>query len=72
MTCGVVSEPRRRFGLAAALAASVLVFPPIASAAFARTLVISEFRLSGPNGPNDEFIEIYNNSDSIAHRSNAV
>jgi hypothetical protein len=27
-------------------------------------LVISEFRLRGPNGANDEFIEIYNNSDS--------
>jgi hypothetical protein len=27
-------------------------------------LIISEFRLRGPNGPNDEFVEIYNNSDS--------
>jgi hypothetical protein len=27
-------------------------------------LIISEFRLRGPNGPNDEFIEIYNNSDA--------
>jgi subtilisin-like proprotein convertase family protein len=25
-------------------------------------LLISEFRVRGPNGPNDEFIEIYNNS----------
>ena len=25
-------------------------------------LIISEFRLRGPNGANDEFIEIYNNS----------
>src|SRR4026208_522083 len=25
-------------------------------------LVISEFRLRGPNGANDEFIELYNNS----------
>lgn len=25
-------------------------------------LIISEFRLNGPSGPNDEFIEIYNNS----------
>ncbi|PYS27470.1 MAG: hypothetical protein DMF75_20315, partial [Acidobacteria bacterium] len=30
-------------------------FPPV---------VISEFRTRGPNGPNDEFVEIYNNSDS--------
>lgn len=27
-------------------------------------LIISEFRLRGPNGPNDEFVEIYNNSDA--------
>jgi hypothetical protein len=31
-------------------------------AASAGQLVISEFRLRGPNGTNDEFIEIYNNS----------
>jgi hypothetical protein len=29
-------------------------------------LIISEFRLRGPNGANDEFIEIYNASD-VAH-----
>ncbi|HEX8653586.1 MAG TPA: FG-GAP-like repeat-containing protein [Pyrinomonadaceae bacterium] len=28
----------------------------------ANNLIISEFRLRGPNGANDEFIEIYNNS----------
>ncbi len=27
-------------------------------------LLISEFRVRGPNGANDEFIEVYNNSDS--------
>jgi hypothetical protein len=27
-------------------------------------LLISEFRLHGPNGANDEFIEIYNNNDT--------
>jgi Calx-beta domain/Domain of unknown function (DUF4214) len=27
-------------------------------------LIISEFRLRGPQGPNDEFVEIYNNSDA--------
>lgn len=27
-------------------------------------LMISEFRLRGPNGPNDEFVEIYNNGDA--------
>lgn len=34
--------------------------PQIAAAA--GQLVISEFRVRGPNGANDEFIEIYNNS----------
>jgi hypothetical protein len=34
-------------------------------------LIISEFRLRGPNGPNDEFIEIYNNSD-FAHTVNSL
>ncbi|MET0647059.1 MAG: hypothetical protein ABW208_10590, partial [Pyrinomonadaceae bacterium] len=27
-------------------------------------LIISEFRLRGPNGDNDEFVELYNNTDS--------
>jgi hypothetical protein len=27
-------------------------------------VIISEFRMHGPNGENDEFIEIYNNTDS--------
>ena len=33
-------------------------------AAATAPLIISEFRLRGPNGANDEFIEIYNDSDS--------
>lgn len=36
------------------------VHDPVTPAA--GTLLISEFRLRGPNGANDEFIEIYNNS----------
>jgi subtilisin-like proprotein convertase family protein len=36
--------------------------PPAAGGA----LLISEFRVRGPNGANDEFIEIYNNSN-VAH-----
>ena len=27
-------------------------------------LLISEFRVRGPNGANDEFVEVYNNSNS--------
>lgn len=34
-------------------------------------LIIKEFRLRGPNGPNDEFVEIYNNSD-FPHTVNSV
>src|SRR6185369_14809989 len=33
-----------------------------AQTATAGQLIISEFRLRGPSGANDEFIEIYNNS----------
>lgn len=36
----------------------------------ARPLIISEFRLHGTNGPNDEFIEIYNASNA-AHTVNS-
>ncbi|MCM3901320.1 MAG: DUF4214 domain-containing protein [Pyrinomonadaceae bacterium] len=38
-------------------------FEPAGTVATA-PLIISEFRLRGPNGPNDEFVEIYNNSDA--------
>jgi subtilisin-like proprotein convertase family protein len=38
--------------------ACVLGLPSLASA----QVIISEFRVRGPNGANDEFIEIYNNS----------
>src|ERR687896_542608 len=42
----------------AGLVAMVLGMSQVA----AGQLVISEFRVRGPNGANDEFIEIYNNS----------
>jgi hypothetical protein len=31
------------------------------------TLIISEYRLRGPNGANDEFVEIYNNSNNAVN-----
>ncbi len=31
------------------------------------SLIISEFRLRGPNGANDEFVEIYNNSNNAVN-----
>jgi hypothetical protein len=34
-------------------------------------LIISEFRLRGPNGANDEFIELYNTTAGILHAQSA-
>lgn len=48
----------RTVGLASASLCLLVVFQ---SNVFGQ-LIISEFRLRGPNGANDEFIEIYNNS----------
>jgi hypothetical protein len=47
---------------AVALVTVCSVVPANAQTATAGQLVISEFRLRGPNGANDEFIEIYNNA----------
>jgi hypothetical protein len=44
-------------------AAIVIFLYPVAAFAL-DPLIISEFRLRGPNGANDEFVEIYNNSDA--------
>jgi subtilisin-like proprotein convertase family protein len=46
---------------AAACSFNVTVTPTGGST---QNLIISEFRLRGPNGANDEFVELYNNSDS--------
>ena len=43
---------------------AVLFSPP--HGASAGQLLISEFRLRGPGGANDEFVEIYNNSDGAS------
>ncbi|HWS54228.1 MAG TPA: hypothetical protein VN228_08880 [Pyrinomonadaceae bacterium] len=51
-----------RFLLMAAAAMALNLALTAAETASARQLVISEFRYRGPNGANDEFIEIYNNS----------
>jgi hypothetical protein len=45
-------------------AALVLVAVYMSSVFAAGSLIISEFRLRGPSGANDEFIEIYNDSGS--------
>jgi glucose/arabinose dehydrogenase len=36
----------------------------VTSAPVPGTVIISEFRLDGPNGVNDEFLELYNNTDA--------
>jgi hypothetical protein len=55
---------RRSFWTPVATVAVVLVLVAMhmASLSAAGSLIISEFRLRGPSGANDEFIEIYNDS----------
>src|SRR5215813_9243265 len=43
--------------------ASIFLFVNIGRTA-GSPLIISEFRFRGPNGANDEFVEIYNNTDA--------
>ncbi len=43
-------------------AAVFAVFVFVSAAETSAQLIISEFRVRGPNGANDEFIELYNNS----------
>ena len=49
--------------LIAVACAAVFLFVTIGHSA-GSPLLISEFRMRGPNGANDEFVEIYNNSDT--------
>ena len=46
--------------LLGSLLLSPLLLSSTASAVPSTTILISEFRTRGPNGPNDEFIEIHN------------
>ncbi len=52
---------RRSLRRSLGAAAGVLLLLGLTTPAYAQ-LIISEFRVRGPNGANDEFIEIYNNS----------
>ena len=47
----------------AALPLSLSIESPVLTCTSPTGLIISEFRLRGPNGVNDEFIEFYNNTD---------
>src|SRR5215813_5424467 len=51
----------KSFRVSVVLAGLIFMMLGLAQAA-AGQLIISEFRVRGPNGMNDEFIEIYNNS----------
>src|SRR5918992_4104229 len=52
--------PVRRFPFFALALLALFLFSAYETAS--AQLIISEFRVRGPNGANDEFIEIYNNS----------
>jgi hypothetical protein len=61
----VVPATRTRGIVSASKTTGINISPiadPPASVASAGELIISEFRVRGPNGANDEFIEIYNAS----------
>ncbi|HEX7296952.1 MAG TPA: lamin tail domain-containing protein, partial [Pyrinomonadaceae bacterium] len=56
-------NPLRATILALIACASVFLFVRSGSTSNS-PLIISEFRFRGPNGANDEFVEIYNNTDT--------
>ena len=62
-----------RFGALFSLAHVACAIPHAIAATTAGQLIISEFRLHGPNGTEDEFIEIYNPTmaDVMAQASDA-
>ena len=61
---------KNRFNSAAFLLVALLIVTPLivfvvrVTGQSGSALLISEFRVRGPNGANDEFVEIYNNSSS--------
>jgi hypothetical protein len=50
--------------------AGTALFPATSSRAVSRTVVISEFRTRGPAGEGDDFIELFNLSDSLVNIAN--
>ncbi len=52
---------RARTLVAAGIAASVFLLPGLRAQA-PSGIVVSEFRVRGPNGGSDEFVELFNNS----------
>jgi hypothetical protein len=62
----------KKAGFCFAFAATFALFLVLAQSTAQAQLIISEFRLRGPSGANDEFIEIYNNSGADHTVSAAV
>ena len=63
LTAPIRSKPARVL-LPLACACFAMLFFVNAGRTSNSPLLISEFRFRGPNGANDEFVEIYNNSDT--------
>lgn len=65
------SETRTNFGIGIAAPWATwwaLVKPTSTQPTTTGNLIISEFRLRGPGGANDEFVELYNPSTTTPHR----
>lgn len=66
----LLAKATSRFGSVSLLLLALLVITPLivfvvkVSGQSGAPLLISEFRVRGPNGSTDEFVEIYNNSNS--------
>src|ERR1700752_1786265 len=66
-TLNIVGPPKRRLSMSKSFRLSLVWAGLLAmmlgiSQAAAGQLIISEFRVRGPSGANDDFVEIYNNS----------
>ena len=68
--CQLLAKVTSRFGSVSLLLLALLIVTPLivfvvkVSGQSGSALLISEFRVRGPNGANDEFVEVYNNSNS--------
>jgi hypothetical protein len=60
----LTSSPTVHKSLFLIFGCALILFLPIPALAADPSLIISEFRLRGPGGSADEFVEIYNNNDT--------
>ena len=59
----IVNDSRQVDSVASALKSPLSIESPVPVCTPATGIIISEFRLRGANGVNDEFVEFYNNTD---------